>query len=89
MNLKPKKTGGAMRTTLLATALISLLSGCASAPKAVPPPGMTLEDAAERLEESKREYEACVKNREPGRPTCDSLERLYDQDQEIYESLAR
>ncbi len=78
-----------MRTILLATAVAGVLYGCGTASKLPPVAGLTAEEATERLEESKREYETCVKNREPGRPTCDSLEDLYERDKQAYESVVR
>lgn len=78
-----------MKKIAWVSAIAAILSGCAMGPKAPPPPGLTAEEAAERLEESKREYETCVKNLEPGRPTCDSLENLYERDRANYEALTR
>lgn len=68
--------------------MAALLCGCSMFHQKAPPPaGLSAEEAAERLEESKREYETCVKNREPGKPTCDRLEDLYQRDKDNYESL--
>lgn len=76
---------------LISTGAIAvLLGGCALLGKHYPPPppGLTAEEAADRLEESKREYDTCIQNREPGRPTCDRLEDLYERDKSNYEALS-
>lgn len=65
------------------------LSGCASQSDRIITGGPEAEEAAIRLEASRREYYDCVKNEAPGRPTCDSLKALYERDRAAYESLAR
>lgn len=81
-----------MSAYLKMTALAVLacgLSGCAAQSDRVVTGGPDAEEAAIRLESSRREYYDCVKNEAPGRPTCDSLETLYERDREAYESMAR
>jgi hypothetical protein len=68
---------------------IYLLPGCAKYSEKVVVGGPDAEEAAIRLEESRREYYDCVENAGPGKPTCDSLKALYEQDRKAYESTAR
>lgn len=70
-------------------ALAHGLSGCAAQSNRVVTGGPDAEEAAIRLESSKREYYDCLANEAPGRPTCDSLKALYEQDRDAFERTAK
>ena len=77
-------------TRLVAIALaIEVLAGCARYSDRPVVGGPDAEEAAIRLEESKREYYDCLENSGPGQPTCDSIKALYEKDKDAYEATAR
>ncbi|WNV03820.1 hypothetical protein RP726_15455 [Candidatus Methylospira mobilis] len=62
------------------TALVLTAAGCS---KTVVPKNPASEEAAIRMETSRREYREC--RDAPGQPSCAALERLYDKDRKAYE----
>lgn len=63
-----------------------LVSACSSFSNKTYTGNANSEQDAINLESSKREYQTCIENREPGQPTCDSLKALYDADKKAYEN---
>ncbi len=84
-----------MRKILGALALATLLAGCQTAPSKTAPPGQVVADpeideAANELEESKSDYESCVREQEDDRGLdCDVAKEMYEEDQEAYDDLLR
>lgn len=74
-----KKNIKLIGSLILTTA--TLVGGCASKP--IVPKNPAAEEAAIKMEESKREYNECYDA--PGRPSCNALKRLYEKDRKAYE----
>lgn len=73
-------------TQLTAAVILTVLSSaCSTGGDRPVTGGPDAEEAAIRLESSRREYQDCVRNEAPGQPDCDSLDALYKKDREVYE----
>ena len=73
LSIKAMQLGIMAALTLTATA-------CS---KTVVPKNPAAEEAAIKMESSRREYREC--RDAPGQPSCAPLERLYDKDRKAYE----
>ena len=67
-------------TLVVIAALVLAAAGCS---KTVVPKNPAAEEAAIKMEESRREYREC--RDVPGYPSCAAFERLYEKDRKAYE----
>jgi len=69
-----------MQLSIMA-ALMLTAAGCSTKP--IVPKSPAAEEAAIKMESSRREYREC--SDAPGQASCAALERLYDKDRKAYE----
>jgi len=85
-----------MRNIPAALALAVFLAGCQTAPSNVPPkPAQSaldpeIEEASADLEESKSDYDSCVRAQDDDPEiNCEMVKEMYDEDQAAYDDLLR
>lgn len=78
--------GNALRQTVWAMAATTLLGACAPSPSVRPTNDSELEEAANDLEDSKYEYEACLREQEEDdNLSCEELKEMYEEDRRAYD----
>lgn len=85
-----------MRNILSAFALAALLAACQTPPTKTTAHGQAgsvdpeLDEANNDLEESKRDYEYCLREQEDDRALdCEASKEMYEEDQEAYDDLLK
>ncbi|CAL1239367.1 hypothetical protein [Candidatus Methylocalor cossyra] len=67
-------------------AATTLLGACAPSPSVRPTNDSELEEAANDLEDSKYEYEACLREQEEDdNLSCEELKEMYEEDRRAYD----
>ena len=79
-----------MGKTFCAFALTLTLLGCGTHPnRAVSEEDAEIEEAANDMEESKLDYENCLRQQEEENVSCDEWKEIYEEDRAAYELLLK
>lgn len=71
-------------------ALLGLLAGCAAHPVRTTPDNSDIEEAQSDMDDSKRDYESCLQDREDEvEIDCEVFKEIYEEDREAYEALLK
>lgn len=86
-----KIMGASARKAFWAVVIAAFLTGCGTAPvKPVGEDDPDLDEAMSDMEESKAEYQACLRDQdEYDEMDCEPFKEMYEEDREAYEQMAK